>query len=420
MKEARPQDTYKTLKESAVSFQDDSYLLDLYVPIISLKVASIYLALRNEEAEVEKNFSDFYLRYQVSEGEMSSALDSLEAIGLIKTFVFEKTSSTSFVFAIYSPRSPQEFLSNELLHGTLLRYSNDKYLSFIKNKYTFSNVPEGYKDISKKFMDQFQLDLNGNLYHSSSKNLASRRSPAISLYFDRNKFINKVKDEYPSFNESSLSKAEFVKIARYAALYSFDEETIASFLISSASVLNLSKEYGDRVNFRSLEKMCIDNDKHEYMHRNIGKKSEVSGNSGIAIVVRAMDNLSSVDFLKRLQNGGKPAQSDLKLINTLVVEMGLPENVTNALIFYVLKIKNNVLSATYVEKLAGSLVREGCLTALDALNYLENTSSKMKPNSKKVQPKKEEEKPLPIKQEEMPKSQKAEEEDDYEAILDSL
>lgn len=419
MKEARPLDTYKILKESTFSFADDSYLFDLYVPIISLKAASLYLALRNEEGDVEKSFSSFYLRYQISEGEMKNSLESLEAIGLIKTLVFEKTDTNSFIFAIYSPRSPLEFLSNELLSGTLIRYTNEEYLTSLKKKYSFLPLPDGYKDVSKKFMDQFQLDLDGKFYRSSSKNLAGRRYPSISLYFDKSKLVNKVKEEYPSFNENSLSKTEYVKIARYAALYAYDEETIGSFLISSSSILNLSKDYGDRVNFRALEKICIENDKHEYMHQNQGKKSEVTGDSGVATVIRAMDSLSSVEFLIKLQNGGKPAQSDLKLINTLVVEMGLPESVTNALIFHVLKIKNNVLNATYVEKLAGSLAREGCQSAIDALNYLENTSSKLKTSSQKPS-KKNQDKSIPPKKEEIPEPKEIEEDDDYDALLDSL
>jgi replication initiation and membrane attachment protein DnaB len=147
-------------------------------------------------------------------------------------------------------------------------------------------------------------------------------------------------------------------------------------------------------------------------------------------MVRAMDSLSAVDFLSKLQKGGKPASSDLKLINTLVGEMGLPENVCNALVFYVLQIKENVLNASYVEKLAGSLVREGCLTAIDALNYLGKTGSSLKKRGKKeenkktIVPKKEKkEEPVeekPVVTPSVAPTEEDEEEDDYEALLESL
>lgn len=432
MKEAKPTDSYNVLKESSYSFEDDAYLLDFYAPILSLKAIGVYLALRNEAGEENKPFSSFYLHYQISEGDFFSSLEGLEAIGLIKTYFLEKSESNSFSFALYSPRSPEEFLSNELLSGTLIRFTNEEYVLSLQKKYALSPLPEGYQDVSKKFMDQFQLDMNGELYLSLSSNssLAGKRCPAISLYFDKRKFLNRMKEERPSFQENILAKTEYVRIARYASLYAFDEETMASFLLSSRNVFDMNKEYGSRVDFHALEKLCMDNDTHEYLRRKAGKASEIHGESGVATVIRAMDSMNSVDFLTLLQKGGKPAQNDLKLINTLVVEMGLPENVTNALIFHVLKINDNALVPSYVEGLAATLVRQGAETALDALNFLERnvkksrnpqTTTSNKPTFKKQSsslPKKSlpPKQPLPSK-EEKPAS---EEEEDYDAILDNL
>lgn len=425
MKEARPTDNYNVLKESSYSFEDDAYLLDFYAPILSLKTIGIYLALRNEAGEGNKPFSSFYLHHQVSEGDFFSSLEGLEAIGLVKTYFLKKSEWNSFSFVLYSPRSPQGFLSNELLSGTLIRFTSEEYVLSLQKKYALSPLPEGYQDVSKKFMDQFQLDMSGNLYLSLSTNnpLAGRKCPSISLYFDKKKFLNKMKEERPSFQENTLSKAEHIRIARYASLYAFDEETMASFLLSSRNVCNMSKEYGSRVDFHALEKLCMDNDTHEYLRRKAGKASEIHGESGVATVIRAMDSMNSVDFLTLLQKGGKPAESDLRIINTLVVEMGLPENVTNALIFHVLKIHNNVLSSTYVEKLGASLVREGVETALDALNYLESNTKKMRKPQTKT-----ENKPSPKKLSSLPKEATpiekeppvSEEDEDYDAILDNL
>ena len=126
MIEARASDHYNVLKESSYSFEDDAYLLDFYAPILSLKAIGVYLALRNEAGEENKPFSSFYLQYQISEGDFFSSLEGLEAIGLIKTYFLEKSESNSFSFALYSPRSPEEFLSIELLCGTLIRFTNEE------------------------------------------------------------------------------------------------------------------------------------------------------------------------------------------------------------------------------------------------------------------------------------------------------
>lgn len=385
MFEIKPNDTYKVLKESVYSLDDDKYLIDLYAPILTIKPISIYLALRNQIGEGEKEFSSFCSLFQVTEGEFVNALEGLEAFGLIRTFLFKKTQNNAFSFALYSPRSPMEFFSNILFIGTLKKFTNDEYISSLKEKYELDALPTGVLEVSEKFQDHFTFDLNGESFNSLSNSLAGKRSASISLYFDKKKFISKMRDDIPSFNELSLSKSEYVKIARLAALYNYDEETMASFLSSSISVYNPNKKYGESIDFHTLETLCIDNDSREYMHKKeIPVKSEIHGNDPIAQTIRAMDRLSSVDFLSKLQKGGKPASSDLKLINTLSVDMGLPDNVINALIFHVLKINNNVLNNAYVEKLAGSLAREGCLTALDAFNYLQNTSSEMNKNKKKI------------------------------------
>lgn len=377
MIEARASDHYNVLKESSYSFEDDSYLLDFYAPILSLKTIGVYFALRNEVGAENKPFSSFYLQYQISEGDFFSSMEGLEAIGLIKTYFLKKSESNTFSFALYSPRSPQEFLSNELLSGTLIRFTSQEYVLSLQKKYALSSLPEGYQDVSKKFMDQFQLDMSGNLYLSLSNNsLVGRKCPSISLYFDKNKFFAKIKEEYPSFRDNTISNSEYVRVVRYATLYAFDEETMASFLLSSSTVFNMHKEYGNRIDFHLLEKLCVENDHHEYLHRKTNTSSSMQGKDGISTVVRTMDSMNSVDFLRLLQKGGKPAESDLKIINNLVVKMGLPENVTNALIFHVLKIKNNVLNPAFVEKLGASLVRQGVTTALDALNYLESNSKK--------------------------------------------
>ena len=376
-------DTYKVLKESTYSLDDDGYLIDLYSPIIGLRAVSIYLALRSQVSEGGKEFSSFCSLYQVTQGEFSNALESLEAFGLIKTYLLKKTGNNAFTFALYSPRSPIEFFSNILFIGTLKKFVDEKYISYLEKKYQFDPLPEGLLDVSEKFQDHFNFDLNGETFNSLPKSLYGKRSAVIPLYFDKKKFINKMREEIPSFKDLSLSKDEFVKIARFATLYNYDEETMASFLSSSYDVYNPNKKYGECVDFRALERVCLDNDSREYVHKRIAPmSSEVHGDSPIAQTIRAMDRLSSVDFLSKLQNGGKPASSDLKLIDTLSVDMGLPDNVINALIFYILKMNNNVLNNAYAEKLAGSLARMGCQTALDAFNYLQNTSNGMKKGKK--------------------------------------
>ena len=74
-----------------------------------------------------------------------------------------------------------------------------------------------------------------------------------------------------------------------------------------------------------------------------------------------------------LQNGTKPAQADLNIIYSLAEDYKLPNAVINVVIDFVLQMNNNVLSKYSVEKIASSISRENLETAIDAMNYLNNS-----------------------------------------------
>lgn len=438
MVKAVPSDKLSVKKANVFTSQDDEFLLDLYSPIISLRNISVYFALRNEIGNEVIDFSSFYLKYQVSEGEFLNALEALEAIGLVKTLYLEKSESSSFVFMISSPRTAGEFLKNELLIGTLRNYTSEEYINSLAKKYS-SNINENdYKDVSKKFMDYFQLNNEKGIYESINASILTRKPSKISLSFNRKEFINKLNENSStSIKETAFSDAEYVKLARLAALYGYDEEMMASLLNSSSEILKLGKLYdknafGERIDFKALENACKAHEGVTYTHKQASKSSEVNGSGPIQDVIRECDRLTSKEFLKKLQKGGEPARADERLINKLVVDMGLSQNVTNALLFYVLKVKGDkVLSPNYLEKLAGSLVREGVETAIDTINYLGKTDAELREKrnayqkknktiySKKkeaVEPQEEipekKEEPLPEKEEEI--------EDDYEDFMEFL
>ena len=71
-----------------------------------------------------------------------------------------------------------------------------------------------------------------------------------------------------------------------------------------------------------------------------------------------------------MQNGTIPAPSDLWLIYDLSMKYKLSNGVINVILDYVLNVKNNVLSRSMSEKIAASLARASILTALDAMNFI--------------------------------------------------
>lgn len=86
---------------------------------------------------------------------------------------------------------------------------------------------------------------------------------------------------------------------------------------------------------------------------------EKSGNHKSVNSVSDPYDLDSVSYLAHLQNHSYIADADLKLIQSLQKNIGLPDDVINVLIEYVLKNNHNNLSKNYVEKIATTWKRKG-------------------------------------------------------------
>lgn len=393
MKEISPSDLLEVRPQSLFSTEDYKYLLDLYAPILGIKAIGVYFALSNIEPGEVISHQSLFTRNQLSAGEFIAALSGLEAMGLLQTYKKSEAEYQLYCYCTYSPRTPREFLGNELLAGTLAKYVGETALEALANKYQTEDVPQEYENVSQTFQGFFSPDFSDPIYGESAKDTGGRKLGSINTGFDRNAFMKALRAIDPRFTFDSFSKVEFVKIARISALYNYEESAIAGF-VREAFLFN--KPMGERLNAKHLSKLAEENYKFSYLRKTPSKSSEAHGDSELARSIRQMETMTPVEFLSKLQKGNKPAKPDLDLINTLTVEMGLSAPVCNALILYVTTTNNNTLPASFTQKVAGSLVREGVETVVDAINYFAETSktkAKKETNAKtgKKSPKVEEE-----------------------------
>ena len=83
-----------------------------------------------------------------------------------------------------------------------------------------------------------------------------------------------------------------------------------------------------------------------------------------------MESLSPYSFFKIVQGNIEPSPADMGIVNDISAKYRLNNGVINALIDYVLVIKENDFPRSYVEKLSATLARNKIETSLDAMNYL--------------------------------------------------
>ena len=398
----KDEDYLEVNANSLVADYDRQTLTNLYQPIIGYKAVGLYLTLLTEVDNQKINpiisHGSLFNRMQITAGDFIDCRKLLEAVGLLKTYVTKLKDNRLYQYELYAPKTPKLFFDNTLLFGLLIKCVGEADANKLKSVYSLNRKPEG-EDITASFIEVFSPDLDDPAFRkameSSGSGVITRQSAKLNSGFSYELFSTYI-TEHSQINPESFSKEDMKEIERLATLYGVSEESAAEAVIR---IYEPKAPKGKKINFEELTEIFMDETHYHFLTRRGGGKinGRVSGNSDLARKINLMERLSPKDFLTALQNGTRPAPSDLKLINDLSAKYNLPNCVINALIDYVLKVNNNVLSRAYAEKVAASLAREGITTTVDAMNYLKKTSGKGK--KKKIE-KIEVEKPEPVEEEE--------------------
>ena len=105
-------------------------------------------------------------------------------------------------------------------------------------------------------------------------------------------------------------------------------------------------------------------------------RSPISKDSKRAKMIYTFETISPYNYLKYKNNGAKPTDRDLKIIESLRVDLELSPAVINVLIDYVLNVNNNKLNKNLIETIASQWKRLNIETAEDAMTQALKESKK--------------------------------------------
>lgn len=400
MKSVRKKDFYEVRLMGPFGSAWLSSLTDLYLPLIGSDAFAAYLALREDETAEEDSLilshDKLFARIDLSAGEFFEAVEKLEGAALVSTFFEEANDQAHFIYCLYPPKLPNAFFEDVLLLGTLRIKIGEESVDRLVKKYSPKEEPTGFSNISASFPSVFRPNYDDPAYRvapSSSKSGAKE----LKTDFDYEKFISIVQKN--GIAEETLSEKEKKAIVSYGTLYALDPESMFEAFSHSYKA---RASFGERLDIQKLSKETNQMVRFPYLRK---QKKEVSPNSGtnkLAEKIRLMDSVSPSQYLYFLQDGHAPADGDLKIAAMLMDKMGLSAPVANAVIDFVLQTNDNILSKASCEKLAAAVLREGCRTSRDALDFLYGVEKKRRGYKNKAnQPAKE----LP-KQEEKPIEEK--------------
>jgi len=383
-----PADTFMVINKTIFNDQDRKLLMRLYQPIIGGDAINLYFNLWSHLDNLEFVSNDYTHHYlfnllQLSIDAFVSARMKLEAIGLIKTYVKED-SINNYIYELYSPLSPSEFLGNPLLNTLLLSNVGKKEFDAITNMFKIPTVNlKEHKDITSSFSDVFFISSEANDF--STVDLKNRQTSGLSfdIGFDLEECIASIPSEM--LNIRSVNKTVRELIVTLAFVYNYNLEQMTNIIRDSISEKHTIDREALRVNARNYYTFnnrgklpnIVFKCQPEYLRKPIGDTSKM------AQTIYMFETISPYEFLSS-KIGTKPSKSDLAILEHLAVDLALPPGVINVLLDFVLKTTNNKLAINYVDTIASQWKRSKIQTVEDAINFAKNEYSHRKKKSVSV------------------------------------
>ena len=382
-----PADKYVVINKTILSDQDRITINTLYAPIIGASAVGLFFSLWNDLdvsmiASIEHSHHHLMTILKMSLEEIKRAREALEAMGLLRTY-YKEGDLNEYIYELYSPLSPAEFFDNAIYNVVL--YNNvgkSEYDNLVKKYQRYDIDLKGYKDITKKLNEVYEP--------ISSPDHITRRD-ALGINSDNIIDFDFIFSSLPKnlINEKTFNLETRKLINQLAYIYNLDNIKMCELIRESVSTRGIIDSSELRKNARGMYLSSNGNlpsliyrTQPEYL------KSPVGDNSKKGKILAVFENTSPYDFLKSKYNNSKPTARDLKLLESLLIDLDLKPAVVNVLIDYVLKKNNNKLTTGFVETIAGQWKRENIETAADAMAFAESEHKKTLKIKEKVEEKK--------------------------------
>lgn len=387
-----PADTYIVENSSILTEIDKKVIINLYEPIIGSNSVSLYLTLWSDLDKMElisSNYTHHHLMTILKSNleNIKIARESLEAVGLIKTFVKESDSINEYIYELYSPLSAYEFLNHPVLSVLLLNNIGEIEFNNIKRYYRKRSIPKtDYKEITSTMNETFKIVESSTVIDDNI-----RKFNKLGINLDNNLDYDLIEASIPRglLNSKALNKKTKELINQLAFVYNLDSIKMSNIIIASVDTVGLIDKDKLRQNARSNYQYNNSGDLPTLIYRTQPAylKTPSGDTSNKGKIIYAFENTRPYDFLKIKNKNVEPTPRDLRILEHIAVDFNLPAGVINVLVDYTLKVNDGALSKAYIETIASEFSRKGIKTVPDAMNTLiknRNKGTNIVKNTKKV------------------------------------
>ena len=414
-----PADTYTVINKTIITEEDRKNIISLYEPIIGPIAVCLYFNLLRDlrlNEFISKDYTHHHLmRIMNSSIEtIKLARETLEGVGLIKTY-YKEGEPNSYCYEIYSPLSPKEFFASPIFNITLYNNLGKYEYELIKAEYELPKMDiHDYEDISKELNYTFK---SSSIYEPIDTQERKTQGIKLNGIIDFDLLLSSMPKGI--LKSTTLNKKTKELIEQLAYIYNLDTLKMVEILrtvitengtFDKDELRKSTRKYYQYNNSGKLPTI-IYRTQPEYLKTPEGDKSQ------LAQIIYMFENTSPSDFLKIKYKGAKPTARDLKLLETLLVDLELQPAVVNVLIDYVLKKNNNKLNQSFVETIAGQWTRCNVETAEEAMNLAKKENKKYTKTTAKKSSNIKKEEPIWFNQEIKKEEMTAEEQQEIDDLL---
>lgn len=374
-------DTFVVVTSEPLSEYKRKIFDDFYSPIVGVMASSLYNSFFTvlEFGKTESNPIKHEMlckKLKLTEEAFLEARRSLEAIGLLDTYVKSTPYEVQYLYVVKNVLTPYQFLTNSMYSNLLnVALGEEGYMNIIGEYMVHRyNVVE-FENITSSFDEVFEVGYYKSNDESWWINDTPQNITIKAEHFDYDYFLVLVGASNLVSDEVLRSSELYHEINQLAFVFMLTAEELKEVVLSSSN--------GQTVDFDML--------------RHYARRAYEDKNKGIAIkhkknvivstndkLVTALETLSPAEIIKN-KYGTAPTGSEIEMFNRLLNDTGVSVGVLNALILYVLSNKNGEIpSYNYFLKILNTWIRQNVKTTLDALEIINNPPKTKTRSSKNV------------------------------------
>lgn len=382
-----PADTYIVKNATLLNSEDRIILMRLYEPVIGATAINLYFTLWSNLdtlsiISTENTHHSLMATMRLKLEDILEAREKLEGIGLIKTYIKE-SNINNYIYELYSPLDPKEFLDNPILSATLESNVGAKEYKKLLKIFTIPKIDlTGYENITSKFSDTFDKIDSSEI--SQPENI--RRVKSLDITMDEKIDLNNILSLIPEemLNPKTITNDIRTLIYGLAFIYNLDDEVLSELIRNSVDEKRIIDKNKLRENCRNYYSFENKNSSPSLIYKKQPEylRKPVSNNSKKSKQIYTFETTSPYDFLTGKNKGVKPSKTDLNLIEILLLDYKLSPGVVNVLIDYVLRINDNKLTKNFVLTIANQWKRSDIKTVEDAMDKCKKENRSKRPSVK--------------------------------------